>query len=816
MKPIILEYRDSSSLVDGTIYYGGLVIAAQSQMASIYRQNHRLSYDATSLLRALLSDWYSPIRLLRQHILLSQLIDKEKSHFTNDTWSAFKKNKAELVQSFRTLQEIGIEPSDLVADSEEYLLFRLLYNLFIEDDESGVKKLRWQLNQWENPENFRQILSTCVVDEKRGPIGSQRAVYFQGFYYIRPMQKRLIDSILKLEIPVFFLNAFDETSPFDYEVWLKNPYFSNISQVRKVDEDKPIANNKNENKVIYKFDDIFAMVRYLRHAEKKVFPVAPMSIEVQELLETFFQKTEEKENLLAYPIGRYLWGLYDMWDEERQSLILNEDIVKQCLSTGWASQYCEYGKLLDIFNRVHDFFSDCQLIEEWQERLTRLKDITEQILPLFDSNKSENFDQRWEKIISTPFSTIGAFNATPNQVQQLVRTIEQMIVDAKFLFGNGKNSIDLGGHFKTIQSLISQKINSVQIRNEEKQIIDKFERRLNWKSEDLCECPPSHLAEAMSFFLGGKTEELDVQTEEIQQIGQIRSLAAIEAVHLAHPHEEILLCCCDANSLPGSPKKYSWPFSFHYLSNLSLNKREDERLKDYLYFMESTVLSNRFLFHQAQSHLNLGLSWVVNDKDKENSPSIYLRLLESFVDCEKSINGLLLDNVGAESSKKAFSIADYADLINAYLPDDGTLPIEVKCDNQLCPEKWRLVYDYGVANHPYYTSAFHMQFLMSFFIAMVADSMGCEVDKAAKEVFSIYPSFSESMRQQIINFAQRQKYKLLSVMDRDALDSGYTKRRLYLNYLNRKITDSLLRESDEDLDNVCVYCPHSSYCCGRH
>lgn len=296
MKPIILQYSTPASLLNKAKFYGGLIITAQKQMADTLAFNKFRALDINSFLRALLPYWYSPLRLMRQRLLLRRVIDECTLHQSDEVKNAFLNNTSDLLKSIRTLIEVGATTESLPKTNLEQEVFRAIFASFVQNNESGVTLLYDSLAKWNDPAQFIEVLNHCRLKKDKYPLGCPRAIYFQGFYYIHPMQSRLMNAFIALSIPFYFVNANDEKFPLDYEVWKKNPRFQNGYETRLITDGASTTPSYSVPKCL-KFTDVFALVRYLRQIDEKTHPMAPMSEDIKELIETFFPKKKMKKKV---------------------------------------------------------------------------------------------------------------------------------------------------------------------------------------------------------------------------------------------------------------------------------------------------------------------------------------------------------------------------------------------------------------------------------------------------------------------------------------------------------------------------------------
>lgn len=198
MKPIVIQYQTPVSLVNGSMYYGGIIVTAHQKMAVAFRENGLLAVDINSLLRELLPEWYASLNQMKQHLLIRRLIDEIIASEDADVSSAFSNNIDEILQSIRTLVEIGVGKDQLPENNRAQKIFKDIYDSFLNAAESGAENLSKVFQKWNDCEYFSKALSLGVQQKTQRKIGYHQAVYFQGFYYIRPMQCRLIGVCKKI------------------------------------------------------------------------------------------------------------------------------------------------------------------------------------------------------------------------------------------------------------------------------------------------------------------------------------------------------------------------------------------------------------------------------------------------------------------------------------------------------------------------------------------------------------------------------------------------------------------------------------------
>lgn len=813
MNPEILQYRSPRSLVDGSFPINGTLVTAQRRMAGALARRGMKAFDMKSVLKTLLPDWHDHKRQLRQRLFISYLLDEMAEKFSDEVVGAFRNNLSQVLKGLRTLAEIGVPAKSLPEDGEETVLLRLLYESFRKDPEGGVTLLEQRLSVWERPADFMQLLRKCRPCLDESVVGVPERVYFQGFYYVRPLQNRLMKAFELLDIPVVFLNAHDEDRPREYEVWTKNPLYADMI-VRRI-FGKPESTSKPE---LIRFQNLFAMVSWLRKNPDKLSLFSPMTADVRSILDSFFPKLEEKENLLAYPAGRYLWGLYSMWDPVANDLVLEPDTVRECLATGWAgpAYSLDCDALLGTYERVAHYFSDCRTPDEWIKRQVKLANGADAILRTAGQVKTEFPDDRWSRSLGNVSDRVGIVGEDPAKCFKLGVTLRQMIDDARTLF-DGSSEVNLLEHFGRLRDMISRKASVRDLQQEEKNIVRHFQSRLAWTETDVKKVPSSHLPEAMGFFLGGKL--VPEEDEEPSAYERIFGFSDIESSHLLRRNETVMLFCCDAQTLPSASHEYDWPMNAAYFDEIRLPIGADDvalRLACYRHYVESAVLSDRYLFHVASTLPKLKLSWVAERNGKELQPSPYLELIREEFDLEvKREDGLLVRSDPLDEVIRKPSEEEIREAVDTFLPGAPGQPLDVSASRQACPKDWRRVwYDYGVSNLPRFCSEYHLSFFFTALMAVRSGETGQSVETVAKKLFAAYPSFSASKRREITDFAKRQKNKVQIPMFKG---QSRPLNRFFMQFLDINDTMRLIgsgKLSGSEKERLCNYCPHKGLCRG--
>ena len=814
-KSIVIEYKNPASLFDGTISYYGPVITAMEQTTDAYRKVGIYARSMKRTIKGLLPNWQDEKKELGRALLIRHyLANVQETKENQAALRAMRERVPDLLHAIRMLTEIGVRPEQVPQTPQEVEILANLYKKMIQDSQSGIQQFLRQTDAWvKDSDTFRKALQQAF-----GRI--PQAVYFQGFYYITALQQRIIDAFCGLNIPVYFLNHIDRKRPRDFEIWRHNPFFDESLEYRGLPDEQEIEAPDVSRIRLRKYHDVFAMVRdfeKIKHEKTKTAFYAPMSTDIKELLETFFpdEADMDKKHILAYPVGRYLFTLYDMWDDDAGTIIFSDDKVRSALATGWAGKTVTAGKrLLMTYDRVQDYFRGCQTIKEWEDRACKLRKTTEAVLPIFKVPEGKAETERWRRIMNCPLEEIGAFSCSQNDLKTLLDALHQLGEDCHILFDN-RHEVNLQRHFQRLSKMLRERASRSRLGKEEDAILHKVLHRLSWREEDIPSCPPGHLAQAMAFFLGGrKDEESEGAFDADQHAGIVRGISDIETAKILHPDERILLCCCDAQNMPGKEKQYPFPLTDAVFQEMHLQGKYALRMHGEENCRRRTRLANRYLFHIAQQIPGIEISWIEEQESgKPVNPSVYIQelALRHNISIEP-VEGMLIEKAGETRLHQKTVIQPL------HIPDG--VPKEVPLDQMACRcGDWRLLYDYVLRERPVFQSDFHLHHFLTALTAVTASVMHISIEEAGKQIFALYPSLLPSEKSEILFFAQARENQIDAgnLTRRDNYEGkAYTQLRFYLQYLSQKNTEKLVKnqveQSDEKEIIPCMWCPATAYC----
>ncbi len=825
--PICYAYRNKEELI-GFLRNGanrglpsGPVITATKNMAANlwpYRKHNGMTVHISKILRTLLPAWYDRAAALEEVIQLGDLINDPALCVTAEEQRALNANRLDIWSSIRTLVEMGISPDMLSEDYQGVTLFLKIYRKVWHDD-AIVRGFRQMMARWKNSSSFFHIISDLEIEiqqEKYRLFNHMEAVYFQGFYDIMPVQARLLDAFCSLGIPVYFLNNFDDVIPEAYEIWKTNPYFRAFEKMKcdalgnnterhyvKMFSNRPVEDNKDNRVAIHEFSNVFSFARQLSQplAEKRIRLYTPGRRDLQDFMDTFFPDCMEKKHFLAYPIGQYLYQLYQMWDPESDALRFDVDGIRKCLATGWAGRYVSTNtdEMMTCFNKCAVYFEDCHTLEEWRHHIRLLRDVRENISPLFDTIPPDSDYKRWHRIMGNPLDMVGPFSIDEEELGELTNLLDDILKDARSLFQQ-TGRINLVNHFHKVEALLKDKEAYLHMAEEEKDAASEIFKRLNQRPRYIESCTTDSLTEAMQFFLGGKLKDDADLGEADEDDGPISTYADLEDAQ--YRNQCAMICFCDDMHMPGTKGEYPWPLSEQILTHLREENEEVMHLRAvYIHYKEKSCMENRYLFHLALQLPNVIFSWIDKFNNQEMTVSPYLKILSMKpeyrvpIDQPEKEDAVIFDMSASlqvpSIEPQDFEIQDIPSL-------SGIQEIEINRDK--C--SWRNLYDFILEDHPVFTSKFQLQFWVTRFIAMIGRQGGHRPEEIADYVMRILPLWNRTEQKEKLAFAKklRPHLKDLDTSGRDTFDNrGYLKERLNLKYLDIN-------------PNPCFYCPHREAC----
>lgn len=827
-------------------------------------------------------DWDSSVVKLGQYTRLTRAIKELTKELEDDilfkskyekVLRGIRRNQKEILNSMRSLIECNVYPEDFNPTTleEEFFVELWMRAELAEKDESIIKfrneifknlndekvfetKLKGAISYAINKEKdkIESVSRKNKLEEYKSNIESEKIekIVLHGFYYIRPIQDRIIELMKNMKIKIIFLNWYDEKYTKVFEIWDKTfdiewgypikdkwTYSNNKKQYRMCDLFADIyqgtvtqENIEDIKKVIKpklkKFDDTISFID--NYNENHMY-YSPDSNKMNDIFKDYYPEKYDNRHFLSYPIGQYLYQIHKMWDEDLGTLKIDMDGLQECFSSGWLNINKNNQRINAIdytydLHLIKTYFKGCHIIDEWKDRLKLLKQIKEEVVDKLntDIDKSDK-NYRFHQVASNPLINFSFFKIDTNRVEIILEFIEVILQTAQKLFEDNKE-IDLNKYLKKIEKLIDE--NSFEFINEvEEEIVSKLKDKLCVELDYKIYCYPEDIAEALVLFLGGDFEKTDEEEKDKQSNKIVQPIEKIEAASITNINDNkwVHICQLSEEAVPGASRGYSWPLNKENLNRIKkVNRKYSNRLLDrMILIIEETGSINRYLFYcLLHASKNLELSWITNWEDKILDESVYIKLLKTWIkDFDTQQEKDTID-IGKENTIKY--------ICNEHMKKEeiDNLLIEGLDEYKICPR--RFYYSYILDDYPTYKSDFHHGFVFTGVIKSLAIAASCKPSDAFNQIEQFFPQWNSIEKQQLKEYSER--YKVTNKTNYDLFNGRfYISNRTtphflmykHSNFFNKdgyslgeikKDTSCGIFKAKPERGDKCMYCPHRDYC----
>ncbi|WP_302589365.1 hypothetical protein [uncultured Dialister sp.] len=763
--PIVTAYTATAKVLDGKI------------------PAHILSFN--SLLSPLLGKWMDSSFYFQQLIQVYQSIRSFSKDSSPEARKALYDHANDLLCVCRDFIEIGVLPEHLPQSNEEfqsneelelfkkiYVNFREHYNLF--------PNLDSMLRYWEkHPERFKEKLL-----EVHPGFFEAKSVYFQGFYYIKPIQDRIIQLFQYAGMQVCFFVHEPETeasSQYYYDkIWKENSfyqYYALCDQLGYSDPlgDKIFPGNFKLQLKEKQFTDIFSFVDYINSQKQKTAVFCPVCKKTETMVDTFFNGKPLKKKLLSYPLGQYIYTLYHIGRNNDDYIELSD--MRECIASGWGDEWNP--RCLDAFDHLQYFFKDCRTLNEWANRVKELSCRTDDLWPY-----SEDYVQ------------YVYFRSHPKEAMELFLCIASILLDFKNLF----EAKDLSTSLEELKTIIENRIEKKKPKGLDASIAKELLNRIKQVPTDLKTNDHLAINKAVAFILGGDSREYDDpdgnyihEAESANPNVSFYTVPEVEIAQLLDKGTKCIMAFCDSDHMPGSGTSYPWPINhdvIDHIVRLAKNEMVCRLAEDYMYYKECTVSANRYNFFLAyQASLreeSMEFTWIESDGAKELAPSPYLQLAEEGKKMQSPKEGV------PDANSDLYYDYDYN------VPRmQGEIPQSLNYLLYSCPTRY--LYGWKFGQHWDYTDGFLIShYISSLFKSVYIDDNGTghkySDSKKKNKIFTFFNMLTQVEKNNCFRFYPKTAYpfhptKNLSVLHRDkptkdkCLYCPYKK--VCLEYMNR-------------------------------
>lgn len=801
MNKAIINYENIGQLQEAihnnALPEEGPIITAYTSMADFLDETEKHPVKSVrGILANLFDPWFTTATKMKQLLSIYQSIHKLTTtlSLSLNEQRLLSRKAAEILRTCRELAMMGVGSYRFDTTTRQLTLFQKIYEDFLTNTEiASVSTQKFMIDR------VKEIWKKQFLEEKLvlafGKMFKQvHSIYFQGFCYISPAQKRLIDALNDAGYKIYFLNnVAQHTEDTYYEIWNENPEYQEIPDISFLGK---TAKKEKQQPVItlQEFDDVFSFVDDLKGKETYTVLFTPISSKSKSMADTFFCDTPLKDKLLSYPIGQYIYSLYSIAANQEH---VSQEEIKKCLATGWASN--DGTSMLWEYNQLNVFWEKCSTRDSWEHCMRSLEDAPLRI----GDKESYDIGSLEENIkINVNVDTLKfLYNySNPETAKKLFTCIKQIFSDVEELVS--EKGINIAGLYK----LIERKEQSRKLTESEQEIFAVLKKRISYITEDLKELTVNEAIKYIQYILGGKQEtyyneeDIDMfRMESVKKNSSIFSIDEIEIAGLLPKNSNFVMGFCNAKYMPGTVEKYPWPLSKEILQNIMRKVVNQEKvytsLQYYIFTKESALMANRYRFHIASQNANMKFTWFTTDGKKYLQTAPYISLLQH----EKK-------ETKASSIKKDPEFLSNPDMNYSY--DILKLDSENESSEKSTFCSYRLMYEYIYKwNFSYAIN----DFLFSHYMSQFLYTLMCEIGNSNKNSIDITDKAVLKKIKDVIK-------EKIDILVPGINDTELTSFLIYASNPTGKENWTTYKEyRDLNLnflhsDFGCKYCPYKKYC----
>lgn len=677
---------------------------------------------------------------------ISRIIRNRKATVTDSEerlWlEGCMKQTFQIWSAIMMLEEAEIRPSDMVPCNRNQELLPEVWSQ-LQSSSLAIKDVR---AIGTDDETEARIVS--ILDGVSG--GAVRKVVVHGFYYITPIQERLIRLIEHAGFDIVYLFQYDGRYGFANEVW-DELYNESYGLPGKKDWFQVGASVPNDFGEILEGTKVsgerFSLREYRCVSEfvndadlpdrGEMFSTDPDT--ANGYLREFHPEWYGRRPLITYPVGGFIDAMHRMWDDDADRVLLDVDTLSECFAYGWITYEGKRSSayMLDL-QKVRGFFKGCSTLDEWRERLGLLREIQGQALGVFGTTG----DDRWAEMMGSPLSNFSQFSL-PDGGKAIIGLIEELIRCIMSLFGDGHGSSIEDHMERLINVLKGEVVEGGPMEDELNMAVQVISRSAG--SGGKVKFLPADLSNAVMTYLNNEYGGDDDGVDDV-----VHPMHHLEASFT----DDVHIVLSDMNNLPGGGKEYVWPLNREVVDRMERMQAtvDQHPLMGFLKFVtDSTSVASRHLIFNASWARHVTISWIRDIDGKIHSPSPYVELI-----C--GIQGRKPDRVAYSRSTHTNPdlIQPATPKVTCFNVSGERLVDEPATDLALCP--MRFVYGYVLNRRPVIMGEFQQAFAASALIAALRTlqkKVGFDRTSIESNVMGLFPNLTNVEKHDIMDMAPR-------------------------------------------------------------
>lgn len=741
-----------------------------------------------------------------------------------------KKNLFQAISNMIRMEEAKVHPENIPEDDRDLRLFREMWTYLIER-ETSINDFRDRCRELEQPETF-----SAAVDEIL-KLHGRKTVVLNGFQFLTPLQSFVYECFMKSGFSIYALIQDDERYPYACEIWnhlyrKEHGFPDRAEWIRQKDTAKNPLGEIFEtgtkvsapNVRIIKYKNTIEFIEDInRIKEKGYYMYATDDHTVNRILKDYFPERYEVRNLLAYPIGQFIYALHTMWDEELQGIAINQDGLRKCFASGWLSADGKSSaNYTEDLERILPFFEGCYRLEQWRDRLGQYYDSCDIALDVFYDGTESRKKERMKDILGNPFHQFGVFSVEEKRVAAVMGVIRELIEMAQSLFDKNE-PISIQKHMSKLDALLHMNDGMPQdLFLKERETVKKiFEALESDRVKDFL-CYPGDIAAALLAFMGDKLEDDEERRGELRTL--VFNIFQVEAAPVS-AKGKVHICMADIQKLPGATGRYTWPVDEQLLKGIQQDT-QNEYVSIWIDNNKLTTLSNRYYIYAALKNSDVEISWIENQGGKLFAPSPYITLLDKLSDSKITDSGVCSIDLMHVSEIYAHKRLEKEYSITAS-PEEYSYDSEL--EYVICP--MRFVYGYILGDGPAYRGDYQQNRAIVRLIQILGRLLKGKysIEQIAGHVFALFPNIRKAEKRQMLDDAKRfplpdglegftdygnqsyTDYRLaLKIIDNDVYRDAEKKHSTLMS--QRGVSGIFFDTKGTDSEKNCELCPHAVYC----
>ncbi|PQD94300.1 hypothetical protein CYL18_14775 [Pradoshia eiseniae] len=810
--------------------------------------------------------WYSSKTQLKQYTLISQVlreINEENTHENPKIYNAVTKNKDVLLRTLRMFIEAG-ETSKTVKQKlgqsvvyEERLALKVWEKLEQDDTYKAFENWGRQL-QASNTKNIENMFIKIFCDllyqdsERQSanilPIAgdmeegqlftvasklarkyiSNKRIVLHGFYFITPIQQRIIDALQAAGFEIIHLINYQHEYKKVFEVvdvFLEKEQ----NKFMPVSKRRPFL-NKIAQKFLYicegnfeldltdmpdkylEFNHMYQFKQYIQNemrSEKEVhdFIISPRAREVRSQVEDM--GTLRQLTLKDYPIGQFLLDLHSLsittFNEETEQFIdreeLSVDILMRIFSLGYIHvQDISSRYLVRDLSKLRERLVGKVSFAEWKQEIMSImkeKQLLEEALTpdnvkVTDDNEVYIYKNRILSYYDITFENL-------ERIYEVLKAIEKLYED---IFSS-ESTIQVKDYvIRLVEHLNEEIIPKIEIEEEinvAQELLRVFEDMGN---SDFDNFDRQDLIQGLRFFLSEELANNDnslfgeslIDSKIVSlQDGDILPFIENQSVHLAF---------LDNKALPLSQNLVTWPFNSNSMD--ILYKKAPEHQGQYIHFIQrrkiyDAAITKYLLYVIMLNASSIKFSIVTNLGSEHGlKRSFYLDLLDLTEASEKAKEN---------ADVHALSGIDYEE-VEIEVNKPKVTPL-VEFTRKYC--KKRMVLSYMLQKTPSFETNYHHRYIYEKLISQLNYFTNNKQGNLSKEdiralVSSMYPHWSDTKKRILAERGEGWNYQTGELLINGIRFADNLKQ---LHLFGKEVTES---NQFANAGSHCKYCPFQDRC----